>query len=456
MVQRMKGALNWVIEHYVVVCLFLALFTLTPIKSVSAFHISIVSLLLCAIGLSQKKARVDLWIFVAMLVYRLFSMESSLATYGTIRQGYAPLQIIFPIVYLLMAYLDEKELRLLRRLGLVLASIVAMVGLIQFAYCCVVHSVWRLGGLLSNSNSLGIYLVLAWFALLEETSSEEQEHSLWMPILYGIEPLLLVVLALTLSLGSFVSMAVGVLVLLIAQKRRSSWRETFFWLCRLLARASLGVGTGIMIYLGMDKSDTVWLLCPLLLYVLALSVCWGKFLQFLREYRWVSVLLSAGGALVALTAIVIRPSSISTFTERLEMMQNGLGYLFRKPLLGLGPSQWRRWNMLDEKYFNVNHIHNVFLHIGVELGLVAMAMLIILAIRYFWKKKSPAHRAMCAAFIFHNLIDISFFIVPTTLLFIMTTYEPEEKGIEFPGISMKLLFGMFAVLLGYQLFYFFR
>ena len=69
---------------------------------------------------------------------------------------------------------------------------------------------------------------------------------------------------------------------------------------------------------------------------------------------------------MAVPVLLFRSNAASTFTERFQMMRNGLGYLFREPVLGLGPYQWRYFNMSDGYiYFNTWYIHNSLLHIGV-------------------------------------------------------------------------------------------
>ena len=100
----------------------------------------------------------------------------------------------------------------------------------------------------------------------------------------------------------------------------------------------------------------------------ALAMCWSTFDRFLRACPRVAASISATGFLVAAAAVTVRPSSLATFAERLEMMRNGMGYLAENPLLGVGPYQWRLLNLADgDKYFNTWHIHNVLIHVGVEM-----------------------------------------------------------------------------------------
>ena len=102
--------------------------------------------------------------------------------------------------------------------------------------------------------------------------------------------------------------------------------------------------------------------------------------------------------------MVIRPSALATFAERIEMMENGLGYILFHPVLGLGPSQWRSWNMFDgDKYFGTWHIHNFLIHIGVELGLIAMAALAVIVLRHFRKTGAlMAHFVWCCVYMIYT------------------------------------------------------
>ena len=72
-----------------------------------------------------------------------------------------------------------------------------------------------------------------------------------------------------------------------------------------------------------------------------------------------------------------------------QMMRNGLGDIGVNPLLGVGPYQWRMLNLQDsDTYFNTWHIHNILIHVAVEMGLVAAAFLLAVAGRSL-KIKEP-------------------------------------------------------------------
>ena len=103
------------------------------------------------------------------------------------------------------------------------------------------------------------------------------------------------------------------------------------------------------------------------------------------------------------------------------MMANGLGYLFVDPITGVGAMQWKTLNLQDaDPFFNTNHIHNVFIHVGVEFGLIAMISLIVIAVRVFIKRYREAQHGEDAAFLFHLLTDTGFYYVGIVSTFILT------------------------------------
>lgn len=168
-----------------------------------------------------------------------------------------------------------------------------------------------------------------------------------------------------------------------------------------------------------------------------------------------AMILSVLSLLFAVMLIIIRPSFTATFAERLDMMKNGVSYFKVNPIFGIGPSNWRQLNLYDsDMYFNVNHIHNAFIHVGAEQGLIAMAMLVVLAFRCLIKNKCLYARADWAAFIFHNMVDAAFFNIKITSLAIMSGGEPAQGGKRLNAFTTKIMFGVFAAILAYNFYWY--
>ena len=454
--------IDWLVDHYMAVCLLLALFILSMVGVGDMRAVSMLGLLLCVVGIIQQSAQVDLWIFVPLVIYDLFAMASSWAAYGNIADGYGVTHLVFPTVYLLMACLSGGEQLLLKWLCLGWAGAAAFLGVVQFTYrAAFLGSARRMGGVIGNPNAMGIFLVIGWFALryfLEGQEGDEKGQGHFL--LSSMEPILLAALGLTLSMGSFVAMAAGICVLIGGKKREASrarlphpWRETLRYAQGLLAKASLGIGWGILLYLAAARTDVPWISLGLFGYLAALSLCWKRLGAFLDAYPWMAAAISAGGIFVAAAAVAVRPSSLATFAERLEMMENGLHYLVQSPLLGVGPYRWRFLNLADsDKYFNTWHIHNVLIHVGVELGWIAMAMLAVLAARGYAKKSSLPQKGGFTAFCVHNLLDTGFFYLGIMSFTLIFAGMPGHGGKRVNGFWLKAFFGTAALIYAYGLY----
>lgn len=438
MLNRITGGVNSLLEHYVLAVMLLALAALTVGGVGNTEAVGLTGLILCAAGLFQGKAKVDLWVLCPLAAYLLLGRLSAYMAYGYFTGGYTATQFVLFVLYLLMASLDGAELLLFRRFSILWAGYVAAHGLAQFLRKALDGSAGRLGGMLNAPNALGIFLAVAWFGLMVWMPGEDEKGP--MPaLLRHMEPLFLTALALTLSMGSFVSLAAGMAFMAAGWLRREGWRAAFPRVCRMLAKAGLSIGLGVLMYFTARRTGIPWFCLLLLAYLLALMALWERLDCFLRDLPWAAVGMTAFGALVAAATVLIRPSSIATFTERLEMMRNGLRYIFVNPLFGVGPYQWRLLNLQDaDTYFNTWHIHNIPIHIAVELGLPALAALVIIAVHTY--RKNGTNRAGFAAMLCHCMIDTGFFFPGIMSLMMVTVGEPEKGGTRLSRVWVRTLF----------------
>lgn len=447
---RITKGVNSLLEHYVVAVMMLALAALTVGGVGAPGAVGTTGLILCAAGLTRRAAKADLWVAAPLAAYLIWGGVSSYLTYGHFAGGYTATQSALLTLYLLMACLDGRELLLFRRLSVLWAGCVAAHGVAQFLRRALDGSAGRLAGMMGNPNALGIFLVAAWFGLTAWMPGPD-EKGLLPALLRRLEPLVLTALALTLSMGSFVSLAAGMAFLAAGWVRREGWRAAFPRACRMLAKAGLCVGVGVLMYFTARRTDVPWLCLVQLAYLLAVTALWEKLDCFLRDLPWAAAGMSAAGALVAAATVAIRPSSIATFAERLEMMRNGLGYVLVNPLTGVGPYQWRLLNLRDaDTYFNTWHIHNIPIHIAVELGLPALAALVVVVVRAY-RKKGP-NQAGLTAFLVHNLMDTSFFYLGTMSLMLACTADPGKGGRKLGPAAVKALFAVLAAQFAYNIY----
>lgn len=432
--------------QFVLIILFLSFFILTFIGAGNLLVISVVGLLLCLTGMLETTTEVDLWIFIPLTLYTVLSLLSGYRTYGSTLDGLSTTQAIFPVIYLLTACLNNANRVLLKLLCTVWIGLIAAGGIVQFTIEAFLGTADRLSGLLGNPNATGILLVLGWFAqqscLIDLHGTQ---HSRLQSVLNALGFLMLAALALTLSIGAFGALAIGMIAMSIYGKEKAS---TFF--CRA-AEVIFAIGSGILLYIAGDYAGTPWIALLMVFYLLAAAILQNALRQCLQDFRWLRVLILLVGVSGTAGLLFLRPNAVATFTERLTMIQHALRYLGREPLLGIGPYQWRRYNLQDaDPYFNTWHIHNIFVHVGVELGLPAMGMLIFTAIRHACKRENKAQRGAFFAALIHNLMDTSFFYISTVPLLMMTAAKDERKTHTMHAVTVKCIFGAFGILFAWN------
>ena len=84
MAKRIEQLSDSLLDHYLVVSLLLALIILTQVGVGNIKIVSLLGLLLCAIGILQRNITVDLWIFIPLVLYTLIGTVSSWRVYGNI------------------------------------------------------------------------------------------------------------------------------------------------------------------------------------------------------------------------------------------------------------------------------------------------------------------------------------------------------------------------------------
>lgn len=437
-------------DRYIVLCLFLS-FPILFIYGIKMPSISAaLGMAFCILGFLKGSVKVDLWIFIPLVIYNILSVVSSYVLNQDIFEGYASSQVMLPVIYLLAAHLDDRDLKLLRRMLVILAGITALFGICEFLYTAMTNGAIRLAGIMGNPNALGIFMAISYFALMSCVPESGKSRRFWI----CLEPVFLIIMALTMSMGSLTALAVGMLVLMISKFRKEGFRNAFFRACKMTAKAVMGLGLGFLLYITAVRTEIPVICIPILIYIVFFILSWEAFGEFLENYKRMSVLIAFLSLFLVIVALIIRPNSVETLVERFEMMKSGIHYMSGNPVLGVGPYNWRQLNFMDsDKYFNVNHIHNAFIHAGAELGIPAMLMLIAAAVRIFIKKKSTACRASGAAFVFHNMIDAVFFNIKITLFALMAISEPREDGkILSPTVS-KIIFAIFGVIYTYYFYW---
>ena len=179
MTHRIKQSLGSMIDHYPAFCLALALVILSLIGVGDVRVTSLAGVLLCGVGVTQDSVKVDLWTLLPLIIYDLAAMVYSYMAYGNIVDGYGAMHALYPVIYLVTASLSGEDTRLLKRCCVLWMGIMAAVGIGRFVFRAVTTGrVSRMTGLLGNSNAMGIFLVVGWFAVMylgEEDGKENRK-----------------------------------------------------------------------------------------------------------------------------------------------------------------------------------------------------------------------------------------------------------------------------------------
>ncbi len=427
-----KTALVWVLFAA------LAVMTLSGVGTIGI--VSVLGLVLCGVGMSQSTARIDWWVLIPLAVYVGMNLVSSLVTFQDVVNGYGGVQLIYVSMYALSCCLDERAARRLRQLCVLWAGIAAALGIVGFAASSFFVSVTRLAFVVGAPNALGIFLVLGWFALLTCRLDEGADDRLTR-IIGRLEPVLLVAMTLTLSMGAFVALLVGIVVFLAGRLRTHGWREVVGDAFVLVSKIATCIIVGLLAYMAAERAAVPVLCAVLVAYVGAMACTWPRFGEFLREHAMATKAIAIVGLLSVPFAIVMRPTSLATFAERIHMMGNGIGYLGNNPVTGVGPGQWRQLNLHDaDTYFNTNHIHNLFIHAGVEFGIIAMIALVVVAVRCFVKRYRQAQHGEDAAFLTHVMMDTGFFYLGVTGMLMLTANGSASPARELSKRGTRALF----------------
>lgn len=435
-----KGSLS-----ALVVVLFASFIVLSMMGGGTIAFLSLIGIAICITCLFRREVHIDWWIFIPLAVYLIMNLISSWTTHENIMRGYGCLHLIFLTLYAASCSLKTNEANLLRCLCVLWAGIAAVVSVVAFTYQAFFVSPTCLEFVIGSPNGLGIFLVLSWFALQSCRMTEERGKI--FTIVERFEPFILVALAMTLSMGSVAALVVGLIVLFVSQGRSTSWKQSAHFMVALVGKVVLCLAIGFLMYMAAERADAPILCVAILAYLVFMVILWKRFGEFLERSFKVALTISILGLLCIPFALFMRPSVLFTFSERLAMMANGLGYLFVDPITGVGAMQWKTLNLQDaDPFFNTNHIHNVFIHVGVEFGLIAMISLIVIAVRVFIKRYREAQHGEDAAFLFHLLTDTGFYYVGIVSTFILTAGGSTTPTKKLSAIGTKLLFGTLCLL----------
>lgn len=422
-------------ENCVALCVALALVALSFLGITSGTFTSIIGAFLCLVILMRRSMRLDLWIFIPLLAYTVLSGYASFRAFGTLTEGYFGAQAVYLAIYLAIASVDEREALTMRRLCVSWAVVAAGIGIVMFVGSQFLGGlVLRLSWPLGNADPLGIFLVIAWFAFPGISGDD-----VWSRLLRRGEPLVLLALALTLTMTSFGALAIGAVAMLLFAKRGRSWGELGRYAAVTLARLVIGVGAGIALYGISLQAPGSWIVSLAFACVVAIVVLWSRIAELLEDRTWLAVVFALLGVVLVVGVLLIRANALARFSERIGMIENGIGYLGVNPLFGIGPFGWFELNHESGLFPTARLIHSTLVSTAVELGIIAALALVVIAVRFFIKRRDPAQRGGFVAFIVQNAFDLGLFFPGVTCTLMVTVATPRSGGMSLTGAAPKVI-----------------
>lgn len=152
---------QFVSDNCVAICMLLAIVALSFTGVGNAMFVCALGAMLCVAILTKRSMKLDLWIFIPLVIYIVIGAIATFVTYGTLTEGYVCVEAVFLAIYLAIASMGDEEAFLMRRGCVAWAIVAGAVAIVLFACNAFGGVVSRLNWPLSGANAEGIFLVIA-------------------------------------------------------------------------------------------------------------------------------------------------------------------------------------------------------------------------------------------------------------------------------------------------------
>ena len=289
--------------------------------------------------------------------------------------------ISFFSVFFMVSQANEKQKNILIKTIVFAASIISLYAIYQY-FCGYQHTLdylkkinsdflaissyaqdiliaKRAIGTFPSPNILGGYLIIAFFLSLHTAFNQGNKPGLKL-----IPPVLIsVALILTKSMGAWLSLISGLIILFIISYKSIKHQKS-------------------------AVISSIVFICLILTFILIT--------------RW-ERLMDLG-------------NPQNSITQRLNYWRTSFAIIKNHPFLGIGPGNFHELFLKYKVGFGTNtrYAHNLLLHTWTETGILGLAGIVYLILNFFRKFKTrPGYRLVFFggfAFILHNLIDNTYFI----------------------------------------------
>lgn len=274
---------------------------------------------------------------------------------------------------------------------------------------------------------MGIVLVLQWGI------SKEKD------ILYKERIIMLVTLMLTFSIGGIVLYIFFITISEIVT-RWGNKEILYTGLLKIFCETAISIAFAILIYyfkFRMKNNTLVWL-CIMLVVVVSTIV---KKIYYIIEK--INIKISICSLLVVVISeiyigiLFFGERALGTATERIQQMSDALCVIYKKPLLGLGMHEWKKYIETQPRIaYKVSLVHNSYLQLGIEAGIFAMLniffIIFIWYYKIFCKKVNIKIWQVCimTMALVHFSIDITFFFGGIIIVLMVCIFPDKQTELK--------------------------
>ena len=368
--------------------------------------------------------------FLSFLVLAMHYFISALI-HNFSAADYSPILQIF--VYVLFCLLlwgleDEKGEHLID--GILIAAILtAYISLLSYVGLLPIKGMivkGRMQGVMQYANATAVFLSMG-LLLINKNPKK----------FYKYKPALLMGLQLTMSMGGILAFLFGLVLYSFSQKKK---------LIFLLGEAIefiISASFSALIYISIFIFKVKLLGIFMAIMGCCLGLIWDKIRTYLKGRKRVYIPIISLGILETLGLLFYRGlEAAATFEERMIHSKDGIRVLMKHPLFGLGPGRWalEKENWQGIKYYSAKLIHNSYMQISVDAGIITLLCIILLI--YIWirkKNKQSWEYSSLGCLLLHSLIDCSLYFTGISLAGIVIGSYPTESKRKYLSIQKTII-----------------
>lgn len=303
----------------------------------------------------------------------------------------------------------------------------------------------RFMGTMQYANAAAIFMAVG---IMFQRAFEHGEEKEWK----YVKLFSLVVLCTTFSAGGMLCYITGCLIYGMLGEKENRGKKIFFSLVEFGVSFLFALGWYVSVFRLKHTAVTV----IMILFTMVCSCFWNKTeaiyetgREGIKEHltktsepkkirkgsRWtgdvcgIVVLLAVVGGFLYFFGSRVSGTGL----ERLEQMKDAILVLVRHPIAGIGVDGWEQYIACREDIlYHAAYVHCSYLHLGVELGILAILGLILILIGGFWQTKRnktvyPMGMTACAMLCLHFLVDFTGFFAGVLVLCMIAETSENEK-----------------------------